>query len=644
MPRPLLAITPRLRPHAMKTPTRPRRYGSLLAIVGVACLAFACSSASAAINSFGSVNPSPPTTSGSDLIVGDEEATSNSPLGYVGVDDGTDLTYDRLVIGDEADYIGDVVVTGSGSSIVVTATSSSNPALQVGEFGTGYLSITDAGLVDVSDSSTSSGSNGTASLGVETTGAGFVTVDGRLSQFVVGDNLIIGEAGYGELSVTGGAFAYYSDPDDGTLVIGQAATGIGKATVDGAGSFWQLPQSVTIGVTGVGGIDIHNGATVDAANGFSGSTFTLGANGTIDLSGGGRLLTDAITVAGRLQGDGTVTGPVTVTTAGEVSAAAGETLRITGTVANQGLINISGNDTARAEIEMLGTVTNTDPGGSTPPGRITVADGVVRFNQPFTNNGVLSSTSGATDFHGTITNGAAGLIAIGGGSNATFYDAVNVTAGTLNIAAGSTALFLDDITISAGVSLGITLDASALEDDFDTPLQSAGLATLNAPIGVSLADGFVPSEGDTFELISATGGVVSALINPDNFDPLPSGLEWNVIFSSEGVSAVVVSGGIDPGFVIDGDYNGDNIVDAADYAVWRNSLNQTGGGLPADGNGDGIVDALDLNIWKQNFGRTNVGPPVLATASPEPTAVGLLGMTLLAGLGSRRRTVQPSAA
>ena len=35
-----------------------------------------------------------------------------------------------------------------------------------------------------------------------------------------------------------------------------------------------------------------------------------------------------------------------------------------------------------------------------------------------------------------------------------------------------------------------------------------------------------------------------------------------------------------------GDYNQNGFVDAADYAVWRTSIGQTGVGLAADGNGD----------------------------------------------------------
>jgi hypothetical protein len=59
-----------------------------------------------------------------------------------------------------------------------------------------------------------------------------------------------------------------------------------------------------------------------------------------------------------------------------------------------------------------------------------------------------------------------------------------------------------------------------------------------------------------------------------------------------------------------GDYNLNNVVDAADYIVWRKSLNKTGV-TPfsgADGNGDGTVDEDDYGVWREHFGQTLPAP------------------------------------
>jgi hypothetical protein len=69
-----------------------------------------------------------------------------------------------------------------------------------------------------------------------------------------------------------------------------------------------------------------------------------------------------------------------------------------------------------------------------------------------------------------------------------------------------------------------------------------------------------------------------------------------------------------------GDYNNNGWVDAADYVVWRQTLNRTGGGLAADGNGDGRVDASDYSTWRTSFAASS-GAAIGAIASvPEPSA------------------------
>ncbi|MGD9634840.1 MAG: choice-of-anchor Q domain-containing protein [Pirellulales bacterium] len=57
-----------------------------------------------------------------------------------------------------------------------------------------------------------------------------------------------------------------------------------------------------------------------------------------------------------------------------------------------------------------------------------------------------------------------------------------------------------------------------------------------------------------------------------------------------------------------GDYNHDDIVDAADYTVWRDTLNQSVDAYSgADGDGDGTVDQDDYGVWKLHFGQSLPG-------------------------------------
>jgi hypothetical protein len=73
-----------------------------------------------------------------------------------------------------------------------------------------------------------------------------------------------------------------------------------------------------------------------------------------------------------------------------------------------------------------------------------------------------------------------------------------------------------------------------------------------------------------------------------------------------------------------GDYNGNGVVDAADYVVWRDTLGQTGVGLAADGNRNGSIDANDFTVWRSHFGQvagSGSGAGQSASEVPEPESM-----------------------
>jgi cytochrome c len=63
-----------------------------------------------------------------------------------------------------------------------------------------------------------------------------------------------------------------------------------------------------------------------------------------------------------------------------------------------------------------------------------------------------------------------------------------------------------------------------------------------------------------------------------------------------------------------GDYNQDTVVDAADYVVWRQTVDSTSD-FRADGNGDKAIDADDYGVWRANFGATLAAPLFAETLS-----------------------------
>jgi GH35 family endo-1,4-beta-xylanase len=86
-----------------------------------------------------------------------------------------------------------------------------------------------------------------------------------------------------------------------------------------------------------------------------------------------------------------------------------------------------------------------------------------------------------------------------------------------------------------------------------------------------------------------------------------------------------------------GDYNGDQVVDAGDYIVWRSTFGSTTD-MRADGNGDLVIDDNDLAVWRSQFGGTFASGHSLG-AVPEPQSAFLIIVAIVFGL-LRRRVVR----
>jgi hypothetical protein len=91
-----------------------------------------------------------------------------------------------------------------------------------------------------------------------------------------------------------------------------------------------------------------------------------------------------------------------------------------------------------------------------------------------------------------------------------------------------------------------------------------------------------------------------------------------------------------------GDYNNDNVVDAADYVVWRENFNSSTANLPNDLT-PSLVDASDYDAWKAHFGNNRSliaaadgeGP---SSSVPEAGAIPMLVLGSAGSLLRRRRT------
>jgi hypothetical protein len=79
-----------------------------------------------------------------------------------------------------------------------------------------------------------------------------------------------------------------------------------------------------------------------------------------------------------------------------------------------------------------------------------------------------------------------------------------------------------------------------------------------------------------------------------------------------------------------GDYNSDNVVDAADYAEWRDNLGDSTA-LPNDGGLGTPIGSAHFDLWSAEYGNATAAVAASSTQAPEPTACLLISVALAIG-------------
>ncbi|KQZ93826.1 hypothetical protein ASD64_02605 [Mesorhizobium sp. Root157] len=163
---------------------------------------------------------------------------------------------------------GTVTVDGADSRWEITDTES-----WFGAYGDATVTVSDGGVIT---------NSGSVQLGRQDTGSGAVTVDGTGSSWEIGEDLTIGVEGIGSLNVRNGGVVTNSR----RVHLGSLGSATGAATVEGAGSRWEIGENLIIGREGTGSMEVRNGGYVEADIVALGSR-TAGNSASLILDGSG---------------------------------------------------------------------------------------------------------------------------------------------------------------------------------------------------------------------------------------------------------------------------------------------------------------------------------------------------------------------
>lgn len=181
-------------------------------------------------------------------------------------------------------------------------------------------------------------------------------------------------------------------------------------------------------------------------------------------------------------------------------------------------------------------------------------------------------------------------------------------------------------------SLFTTFVFSASLSEFDVVLQPGNEYVFNI---------VERSNGDSIVLRTLKSALV---MEEDLFKEIDQALSPGYLGSQFGDQDINYAGFISAEF-LDGDYNNDGVVNAADYVVWRKHEG-TSGNPPytlGDGDGDGDTDQDDYLTWHANFGATlsTLGSGnALSAVVPEPSSLLLAAIAVSAGLFHGLRKVR----
>ena len=320
---------------------------------------------------------------------------------------GTNFGTGTLTVNDNGQVFGFAVTMGatSGNSGTLTITGPnavmSVNSINAGDEGASTVTVSSGGTLTTAAAAT---------LGISLGGDGTATVTGTGSAWSVSGFTTIGEGGDGALTISSGGLVSTAS----SVALGSNVTGVGTATVTGAGSRWNLASTQTIGSGGLGVMTVSSGgqviSTSSAILGFNagsegratvtgtGSSWTLGSsiivgnNGTgeFTVSGGGEVVSGGLSVGNGASGSGTAT-----------ITGAGSKLTSTGSVSvapfGPGTLTVENGGEFSTSLHL----SVNDPAGAAI-GTVNLNGGSIYVAGDFTNNGVFNFSDGLLQVKGNF--------------------------------------------------------------------------------------------------------------------------------------------------------------------------------------------------------------------------------------------------
>jgi prepilin-type N-terminal cleavage/methylation domain-containing protein/prepilin-type processing-associated H-X9-DG protein len=194
-------------------------------------------------------------------------------------------------------------------------------------------------------------------------------------------------------------------------------------------------------------------------------------------------------------------------------------------------------------------------------------------------------------------------------------DVARITSGTQGTVTGKVILDSTLVSVDGAMTLGplatleFGLSGLSRADGTGGAGQYSAIDSDNSLLAgqlrVALLDGFIPSVGNSFSIISGpTVGTFSSEVLP----LLPAGRIWDVLYSPTGVTLTVNSG-------LSADFNHDGSVNGLDLQIWQGAY---GNNSVGDADGDSDSDGRDFLLWQRQHSASVL--TALSVQVPEPTA------------------------